>query len=215
MLVLVLAACALLPACGGFSRVRLELKSEPSGAEISTLQGEKLGSTPLTLQDQSLEKAVRDGRLMVTLSAPGYATRELLLEFHGQDSHDVKLSRLDEDYLLKKLMTDFSRQSNELARELLQIQGLLVINKLDEAEKQLEGFQKRFPNIAASYVMLGNLEAARGDLAKARAYFVRARSIDPGDPVIARLLGTAVESDRAPASQPSPSSPSQPKGPQR
>lgn len=190
MLALAATACA--------TTGRVELKSEPGGAEVSNLAGEKLGQTPLSLKDDALAKAVRDGRFAVVLSSPGYADREVLMELHGDDTHTVRLRPLDESYFSQRLLNDFSRESNAMARELLQIQGLLIVKKLDEAEKRLTEFQKRFPNIAASYVLLGNIESARGNAQKARGYLARARQIDPADPVIARLLG--VEPAREPAS---------------
>jgi Flp pilus assembly protein TadD len=101
----------------------------------------------------------------------------------------VRLTKADQDYFSKKLLTDFSAETNKMARELMQMHGLVLAGKLDEAEKLLSEFQKQFPNIAASYVLSASIENQRGKRDSARRYLMRANQIDPNDPVVLRMLG--------------------------
>ncbi len=75
-----------------------------------------------------------------------------------------------------------------MVRDLLRIQGLVITRNYDEAEHNLEKFQKSYPNVAASYVLSADLYSARGDLEKAHSYLQRAYSIDKDDPVIPMMM---------------------------
>jgi len=169
-------------------RTRVELKTEPEGAEILTLAGEKVATTPAMLEGDALKKLTITGRLECVLSAAGYEPKELHLETYGNDLHFTKLQKLDDGYFSKRVMRDFSQQANELSRKLLGIQGLVITRRLDDAEKELRTFQERYPNVAAGYVLLSNIERLRGNAEKARAAIARAQSLDPDDPVINRMI---------------------------
>lgn len=184
-LVPLLAATA--QSCASMQR-QLEVTSQPAGAEVFNRAGEKIGVTPLVLQDSALDKVLDDGRAYVQLRAPGYAAERLLLEFKGRDSHDIRLLKLDDSYFSEKVMADFMPQTNRMIRELLSIQGLIVVRKLDQAEKSLNEFQKQFPQVAASYVMHANIALMTGRKKEAKAYLLRARSIDPADSVVSRMI---------------------------
>ena len=175
----------------GCAGSRVTLKSDPAGAQVQNFRGEVIGTTPLVLQGDRLDQAKRNGRLVLTVSHPQHLQRELVLDVHGEDSYEVALTRLDEDYFHHQLLKHYPRQSNELIRDLLQIQGYLVVNKVNEAQSALSDFQKRFPNIAAAYVLSANVALIKGDKASARSYLLRAQSLDPDDPVVARMLGPA------------------------
>ena len=185
--ILILATSSL--SCAG-KKARVEVTSEPAGAEVVSFEGEKIGSTPLILEGEQLAKATKTGSLAVLISAPGYVERELVVETHGTASYSIRLTRLDRDYFSKRLLNDFAIETNEMARELMQIQGLVLAAKLADAEKALNEFQKKFPNVAASYVLYASIESQRGKGEQARRYLARAREIDPNDPVVIRMLSS-------------------------
>ena len=185
--VLILATACF--SCAG-KKARVEVTSEPGGAEVVSFDGEKMGSTPLILEGEQLAKATKTGSLAVFISAPGYVERELVVETHGTVSYVVRLTRLDRDYFSKRLLNDFAFEANEMARELMQIQGLVLAGKLPDAEKALNAFQKKFPNVAASYVLFASIESQRGKGDQARRYLARAREIDPNDPVVIRMMNS-------------------------
>lgn len=182
---LVCGLVALLSGCAS----GLELRSNPAGAEVFALSGEKLGETPLRIQGEVESKAAQNGRLSVVLRSPGFQNKELALDLSGSGYHEVTMSKLDEEYFSRQMLKDFSKQSNSMIRSLLQIQGLLILRKFDEAQAALVEFEKKNPNVAAAYVMMANIASYHGDAQKARSYLLRAASIDPDDPVVARMLG--------------------------
>lgn len=89
-------AALLLPSCASLSRSRVEVRTVPAGAEVRTIAGEVLGKTPLVLEADALDKARRNGRLAVRVENPGYVSRELDLEVHGENLHELELSKLDD-----------------------------------------------------------------------------------------------------------------------
>ena len=177
--------------CAGPAK-RIEIHSEPDGAEILALDGTLIGSTPATFSGDILDRISKDDRVLLLVQAPGYMPRQVIFDVHGEDVHKIILSKFDENYFQQRLLKDFHKNVNEMSRELLRIQGSVMVRKLDEAERALEEFQKTYPNIAASYALLGNIEMLRGRPEKARAYLLRGESMDPDDPAIKRALGIQV-----------------------
>ncbi len=178
---------------------KVELTSEPSGAEIQTTLGEKIGNTPLTLEGEKLDQITKNGRFQVLVTAPGYLSRELMMEIHGEDAYQLNLRKLDSDYFDKRIVLEFSQPLNSISRELLKIQGLLFAHQYADAEKLLAEFQNKYPTIAGSYVLSAGIEIARGNMEKSNAYLNRARAMDPYDPVVARMLGVKTLESPAPS----------------
>jgi hypothetical protein len=181
--------------CGASNRV--ELKTTPAGAEVFDRGDNKLGVTPLTLEGEPLERASEDKRLFVTVRNPGYESRSLILDYRGGlDTHELTLSKQEDAFFSKTTLNDFAPQVNEMVRQLLGIQGLLVVKKLDQAERELETFQKRYPQVAAGLVMQATVSISRGQSDRALGYLKRARQLDPADPVVTRMLKGLTEQRR-------------------
>lgn len=184
-----------LKAVGDFVSPRfIEIRSTPEGATVSSRTGEKLGVTPLKLQGDSLERNIEKNRLLVVLSHPGWVSRELWLDVSGGDVHDISLTQSNAAYFSEKVLTEYSPEINQLIRDLLQIQGMLILKKWDDAERALKETERRFPGVASIYVMLANIEEVRGNRQQAMSYLWRARSIDPQDPVVNRRIGVRAPS---------------------
>jgi tetratricopeptide (TPR) repeat protein len=189
-LALLLLALTLLPpclsACGTARKV--DISSTPPGAQVLALDGSVLGQTPLSLTDEKLERATLEGKLALRLESPGYLERELLLDLSARDTHSITLTPQSSDYFKKALLSDHALNVNELTRELLQIHGLLINQKTDEAEKRILSFQQMYPSVAASHVMLAQVLSKRGKSDEARTHLLRALKLDPNDPVASRTL---------------------------
>jgi hypothetical protein len=190
VLVLSLTAVCGLNSCSS-DKSRIEIETEPQGAEISTLAGEKIGVSPLTLEGEALAKFAQKDRIALEANLPGYVKKQMSFDLHGRDRYVVHMNALDENYFSDRLITEYPRQINALVAELLRVQGLLVVNRLDEAETALTAFQKKFPSVAASYVLQANIAESRGQSQQARGYLLRARTLDAGDPVVNRMLSNS------------------------
>ena len=181
------AVTAIITGCASRS---VELVSEPNGLEIQTLGGETLGTTPVILRDEALEKASSsDGLLAVRFVGPGYLPQTLIVEVRGADSYRMQPIKLDESFFRRYVLRDFSGEHNAMMRDMLNIQGLIRTKKFTQAEQALVTFQERFPTVAVSQVMLANLALIKGDKKQARRYLLQAQALDPKDPVILRMLG--------------------------
>ncbi len=180
-------ALLILSGCSAWSP-RVEVKSTPSAADVLTADGEKIGTTPMTLSGDSLAKATRGSRLAIVVSAARHVPREISADVHGDDQYNIKLSPLDERYFNELTLKDYAGQLQEMARQLLSAQGLLLAKKLDEADAAVTTLRTHFPNLAAAYVLTANLDLLRGDSEKAKAHLRRARTLDKSDAVAARLL---------------------------
>jgi hypothetical protein len=192
----------LLSACGTLSR-KVDVTSIPEGASVRTRQGQPLGVTPLTLEADALTQASDGNQLAVVLAAPGHLERELLMDLHARQSHTVALTPARPEAFRESLISTYASDINALSREILQIHGLIINRRAAEAEKRIAEFQKVYPSIAATHVMLARLLAKQGKPEEAKKQLLRALSLDPRDPVASRaLLGTAKETPTATAADP-------------
>lgn len=152
--------------------------------------GETLGTTPVILRNEALEKAMSsDGLMAVRLVGPGYLPQTLMVEVRGVDAYRLQMTKLDDNFFKRYVLRDYTAEHNFMVREMLNIQGLIRTKKFTDAEKQLLGFQERFPTIAMTHVMLSNLALLRGDRVLAKRYLLQAQTLDPEDPIILRTLG--------------------------
>jgi len=181
----------LVTACAGH---RVELRSEARDVEFRTLKGEVLGGSPLILEGEKLAKVRQaDGRVAVRVSAPGQLSRELILDVHGEDVHELKLSAEDQAAFRNDVLPQNKVAVNGLVRELFEIQGLILARKTDAAQKALTAFIEHYPTIAAGYVFQANLFLLAGRRQEARLQLMRARAIDSGDSTIQRMLASVEE----------------------
>jgi tetratricopeptide (TPR) repeat protein len=196
------AALALAAVCGCASvKARVDIKSEPSGAEVFDRAGTKLGETPLSVEGDKLSSVTDQGFATLELRKSGYESRTLVIDTsRGMADLSLKLRTLDEAYFRKATTKEFTPEINAIARELLGIQGLIIIAARDEAEERLRKFQDEYPLVAAGYVMRANLALMRGDRSQAQGYLLRAQELDPLDPVVTRMLRGLGLGARVPAS---------------
>ncbi len=178
---------ALVSACVG-ARPKIEILSEPAGAEVAKADGTKIGKTPLILENDALNSVLSDRFALLVLKYPGYFEREVMLENHGRDSHLVKLNRMSSEAFSSSILQEYSGELNAMTRELLQIQGQILSGKLQIAQQSLKDFQLKYPNIAASFTLQATIALNQGNRAEARALLLRAKALDPADPVTSRML---------------------------
>lgn len=167
---------------------QINISSNPAGAKILTINGESIGETPKTLTKKEFEKILVDKRATFILEKDGYASREVIFDVKGVENYEFKLNPLDKDYFKTKLLSQYPKEANELIREVLSIQGLIMNKKTAEAEKRVEEFQKNYPTVAAGFVLGANLAMLKNDKTTAQSHLLRAQSLDPQDPVVIRLL---------------------------
>ena len=189
-----------LHACAG-AKAKLDLRSEPPGAEVLDHAGGKLGETPLTIEGDKLVGATDKGYVTLEVRKPGYEPRTLIVDSsRGLAEFDLRLKAMDESYFSQTATKEFTPEINAIARELLGIQGLIVVANVDEAEQRIRAFQEKYPLVAAGYVLKANLALMRGQKEQAKGYLLRAQELDSADTVITRMLRGMGVSQRSTAS---------------
>jgi hypothetical protein len=177
-----------LSGCAGM-RPSVEIKSEPAGAVVVSRGGENVGETPLLLETAAMEKIIDQEMYYFEVRKPGYEPRTVILDkAYVADVIELKLAPQNEGHFRTRTTTEYSKELNALARELLGIQGLLIAKKDQEAETALVKFQEQYPLVAAGYVMRANLALLRGKKNEAIPALRRAVELDLLDPVPLRML---------------------------
>ena len=75
-----------------------------------------------------------------------------------------------------------------MTRELLRIQGYIVVSRLDEADRMLEKFQEKYPLVAAGFVLRASLALKKNKKEMAISNLLKAQSLDPQDKVVTQML---------------------------
>lgn len=167
------------------TKVRIE--SSPTAAEVY-LNNKLISKTPVELDSEKYKTEFAKPYLDIKLSQNGYEGQSVLISTKSVQTFKINLKPFDKLYFESKLLSNFQTEANELVREILQIQGLIVAQQIDQAEEKNTSFLKRYPNIAAGYVLQSSIEMAKDDKAKAVRNLQRALSLDPQDPVVLRAL---------------------------
>lgn len=164
------------------------IKTTPSESEVYATDGTFIGKTPLRLNSEQIAQYKTGTYIPFILKKDGYIEREVVAPLKGLDTFTFHLNPLNTQHFRKWVLTTYAPETNKMAREILTIQGLLFKNKLEEAKIKILEFQKDYPNLAAPYTMMGNIHMANKEFKDAKAYFLRALTIDPSDPSASRFL---------------------------
>jgi tetratricopeptide (TPR) repeat protein len=171
----------------GCSSVNVMVQSEPSGATV-LLRDKVIGVTPLDLKANDYKDEFAKQFLELKVQLKGHQPKDILVATQGYQNISLKLEVYDPNYYQKTILSDFQDQSNFLVREILQIQGLIVAGKNQDAEDRLKLFLQKYPNLSAPYVLQANLELGRKQRDNAIHNLERAISLDPSDAVVVRML---------------------------
>ena len=180
-----LFSCVFLSAC---SSAVIDVNSTPEGAEVSSLQGEVLGKTPLALTSEMSSKVVEDGIVNLRISARGYLPRLLVTDASTARRLNIVLPKSDTQSFKTEFARDFGKDMNSMLRDAFVIQKLVGAKKTDEAKVAIEKFKKEFGTLAFGYVMSAQVALGQGKKKEAKANLMQARALDPDDSDIAQML---------------------------
>ena len=172
-------------ACGTTKTIRIE--SNPAGANVF-LNDKKVGASPFDISDSKFKEEFKRGFLEVKLQAKGYEPKNILISTKANQTMKVNLQPYTDDYFAKTVLAEFQASGNQMVRELLQVQGLIVAKMYPQAEEKLKNFMVKYPNIAAGYVLQANLEMNKNEKDQALRNLQRALSLDADDPVVTRMV---------------------------
>ena len=167
----------------------MTIKTEPPGATvIAQKTGNKLGETPLEIRQVDIDK-IREGEFAAfTITRKGYRDSQVVLHIDGINNFTMKMPKLSEEHFRDWVLHGYGARTNVMTRKLLEIQGFVIVKQMDRAKTELINFQEKYPNIAASYTMLGNIYYYNKDFGNARSQLLRALVLDKDDSTAQRLL---------------------------
>jgi tetratricopeptide (TPR) repeat protein len=167
---------------------QITITSNPTEAEIFSSSGIKIGETPKILTAADLKLLVNEDHLNFVIRKLGFIERQVI--YSSQDLTEIKLSlspMTNETFNLNVIQA-YSKDLNLLTRDLLQIHGLIFLNKYQEALDKITIFQKKYSGVAASHTLMGSIFKSKGRSKEAREQFLRALSIDKNDETASRAL---------------------------
>jgi hypothetical protein len=184
-----LILCGLLASC---SSSQFNITSNPEGAEITSLQGDVLGKTPLVLDGAQKTKLAEEGILNFKISSAGHLPRLVMVDASSTREVKINLPKSDSESFKAEYSRDFATDINKMLRDAFAIQRLVAEKKNAEARTSLSKFRSEFPSAAFGYFMSAHLALLEGQRREARTQLLRAQALDPKDSAIIqglRLLG--------------------------
>lgn len=162
--------------------------SSPEGAEVSTMQGEVIGKTPLTLSPELMAKINDTGHLNFKLAAAGHVPRVVTADAGTTREVLIKLVPSSPDSFKAEFSKDFSLELNRMLRASYAIQKLVSERKIPEALVAAEKFKTDYPQLAFGYMIAAHLALAQNKREEAKNNLFRAQALDPEDPAPAQAL---------------------------
>lgn len=183
---LFLAACAT-------SQPDLSIQTEPAGADIFYMneegREEKLGTSPLTLNDQLMNKFQSDN-WRIGINKKGYVREQVFLEtkmFKELGRINVRLlpeanwSEAYQDTNAYKYLNDVSSVTAE-------IQASTVKGDFPKAESLAQSLVTRYPKLSVGWNLLGNVYYLQKRVDKAIESYQKSLDVNPNDEVTKSIL---------------------------
>jgi len=164
------------------------IQSNPEGAEVTTLSGEVVGKTPLSLKGEEASRLGTNGVFNFKVSSPGYIPRVIVANGNSTREITVVLPKSDDLSFRSDFSNDFSKELNKSFREGFNIQKLLSEGKFLEAKIAVEKFKSEHPQLAFGYVISASLYLRDGKREAANRDLLRAQTLDPDDSSITQSL---------------------------
>jgi tetratricopeptide (TPR) repeat protein len=99
---------------------------------------------------------------------------------------EVKQRKCPKVKVLKKFYP--SKETNEIVRELLTAQMLIINKDYAKAKNYILGIEERYPRVAAVYTLLAYIEINQGNKKKAKFYIDKSLRLDRNDQMAKRML---------------------------
>lgn len=179
---------ALALSVGACSSTGYKLLSVPEGAEVSTLQGEVLGKTPLILTPEQTAKINENNHLRFKMALAGHIPRVVFADAKALSEIQLQLVPTNAESFKGEFSKDFRLELNQMLRASYDIQRLLSERKTAEAKAAAVKFKADYPQLAYGYMITAHLALREGKRDEARANILQAQALDPGDPAVAQAL---------------------------
>lgn len=170
------------------SKEKIYLTTLPEEAKVYSHTGELLGTTPLQLDNDLVEKNKSGEFIPLTISKEGYLDTQWVVNLKDLTKANMRLVKLNSNHFQKWVFSRYGNEINDYTKDLLSIQLLILSSRYDEARQKLMPFQDKYPNIAAIFTMLAQVEIQDKKFDKAKTYLEKAVKLDEKDTTAIRML---------------------------
>ncbi len=189
---LLILSLLFLSSCSMFRAVtkkeKMKLTSVPERAQIFNAKNELLGETPLELNADDVSKLQDGNYLFLTFKKEGYLDLQVAANTSELNATEVKMEKLSDDHFEKWVFKKYKNEINYYSKDLLSVQWLIFSKKFPEARNRIFELNKKFPNIAAVFTMMAQIEIQERKFNQAKIYIDKALQLDEKDTTAIRML---------------------------
>jgi tetratricopeptide (TPR) repeat protein len=178
MKILILSSIILFLTSCSSSRV-ISIKSTPQNAEvfvneIGSGKREKIGETPLLMDEKLLKKVVNTGKapVMIEVELPGYLKQTFVVNDLGKANidYDIQFKTLNYSNIINKI--------DNVTTNLFKVQKLLRAGSYDSSLKILNELSKNYPSSSIINELMGSAYYLKKDYPNSLVYYDLATKFD-------------------------------------
>ncbi len=192
-LILTITTMCLASCAGGlFSAPKIEVLSDPEGAEVTIVGGageQKVGKTPFFITGDHLDRE-DGGAIHINVSKTGFLKEQIFIDsrwFGKKGSVKVKLipeANWEEAYQDENAY----KYLNDVASASAEIQAITVKGDLAKAEQMARSLITRYPRLSAGWNLLGNIHYMQRRVSDAIAAYRKSLDINPENKEVRQVL---------------------------
>lgn len=167
---------------------KMRIVSVPSQAFVYNNKNTIIGKTPLEINPDDLEKYRTGNFVYLTFKSEGYLDLQVITNVNELTSTEVKLEKLSSNHFEKWVFNNYKNEINNFSKELLSVQWLIFTQKFPEARNRVFELNKKYPNIAAVFTMMAQIELQDKKFKQAKIYIEKALQLDEKDITAIRML---------------------------
>lgn len=180
----------LLHSCAGLKKMEsYRIQSDLAEVSLFSADGEFLGKTPLELSPEQMQKiSLGEDHFQFVARKEGYLDGQYSLVLTSPTTIKISLKNLSSEHFNQWVLKKYSRETNKMLKEILEIQSLVFSADRSQLEARVAQFNQTYQNIAPAYTLQGSVYLREGKVIEARQNLDRALSIDPEDLTAKRLV---------------------------
>jgi tetratricopeptide (TPR) repeat protein len=180
----------IMPSCSSLNQQQgFKIQSEISEINIYSSQGDFIGKTPLELNREEMRRlGVGENHYQFHARKEGFVDGQYSLVLLSPTTIKISLSHLGQEHFNQWILKKYSRETNKMIKEILEIQSLVFSSDRSQLENRISEFNQTYQNLAPAYTLQGSVYLRDGKYVEARQSLDRALSIDPEDLTAKRLV---------------------------
>lgn len=169
-------------------RENLIIDADPVKTKVYSESGDLIGETPLELTPEQVDKIKSGEFCKFLLRNEGFIDLNVVVNTKEMTNASFKMEKLKTDHFEKWVFGSYNTDLNVYSKDLLNLQMLMMVKKYEDARNKIMEFQKKYPNVGATFTMLAHIEIQEKKFEKAKLYLEKAIQIDAKDSTAIRML---------------------------